>query len=1142
MKKTRYLRAICSVLCVIMVIMCLPLGATATEAAASIESPDDSENMSAGNANTAATDNELQSVGTAPYALGLGEKTFAELQAMTVDLDAIPEFIDPAAALEKMHVNRLALQETNSNTVIYQNKNGSKSTYIFASPVKYIALDGNVRDKSSSIDAVLSTVYAYAMQDNSVKAYFPKDVRNGTVIEYGGYSISMVPKVAAAVAPALGDTDNSVVYPHAFGRNTMLLYTTKLNGVKEDIVLVKNVGENEFEFELNTSGLVPTKIGGEWYLQNGDGESVACLGKVIITDSAGKTVEGDMAVTATAVTGKYNVKITAPESFLNDSETVYPVYIDPTVTISEEGYCTYTDEWGDPVYVDYDAIVDIGLYKSDLDRESQRTDYQYHLLGDATNDEGRVIYRLYDFYGNYGQYKNLTEYQIGKAELHVKIASYGGNTSVTAAPMTEWICDDTTDVITNSVLWASCSTEYESSASITDSAQQEVSVDITTLVRDWARYNLFESQKTASETNPYFNPSYGLVLKGDPDIRTKLYAAEHRGSASDAYVVLDTSDFGGEYYINNLLSNKYLSFFQTNTTEAYIGTQYSTPNEDTEWVLEYIGEGMFYIRAITNPKYYLFADGIQVSLGECPSYTNTYYLWQVYASSMGGVVIRNAGANKVICYGEEGNGAPNGLVLLPYNQDTTSNSWSILSVGEYIILRKIEKVNINWIAVGDSAYVELTLKPLNASLSHSRCFVYTSSDTSVATVDYDGRLTGISNGTTVITVKHKFTNASYSFGLTVGQAIPNGYYYIMSGITGKYVGFSLCTDNFDEPAIQSPIGCTDGNEYGTQWQFTYDGNGYYRIRNGYSGYNLNMNLSSFYGYPDIHQYEDDLTTNRWRVLATENGAYRFTPEAGQSGQTSLCIANRGYLSLGPYTEGNGDYEWYLSNINYRLNIDLRMDQGYWDRYDSFDDAERDIYRIMIDVKKYYAREFFICIDYGDLTIYGSYADTCSNSSPQSACTHGNCEDSTPGETKDYHHKNIKNILTRIDYPNLNVTARLLFTGHDTCSVDEHNNMFVTNGISNKNKGTAVVAPYSTGDYKDPVVIAIHEIGHWYFTKDHYIHGETDNFNDLLQEGAPLYNDKCIYGANKDDMTDIKNAYLCDACYNQIVSNISRFSH
>ena len=81
MKKTRYLRAICSVLCVIMVILCPPLGATATEAAASIESPDDSENMSTGNANTAATDNELQSVGTAPYALGLGEKTFAELSA-----------------------------------------------------------------------------------------------------------------------------------------------------------------------------------------------------------------------------------------------------------------------------------------------------------------------------------------------------------------------------------------------------------------------------------------------------------------------------------------------------------------------------------------------------------------------------------------------------------------------------------------------------------------------------------------------------------------------------------------------------------------------------------------------------------------------------------------------------------------------------------------------------------------------------------------------------------------------------------------------------------------------------------------------------------------------------------------------------
>ena len=210
-----------------------------------------------------------------------GDKTIDELQAMTFDAAAMPEFVNMDVAEEKEHVNRLTAQENGLNTVIYQNRDGSKSVYIFSNPVKYIDSSGNIKDKSSKIKAVSSTTYSYAMTDNSTKVFFPKSISDGTHLSFSDtYSIKMTPKNPEASAPVLGN-DGKISYNGVFGRNTLLVYETKLNGLKEDIVLVKNIGVNEFEFEVETS-LVPTLADGVWYFVNERGVRIASLGDIII--------------------------------------------------------------------------------------------------------------------------------------------------------------------------------------------------------------------------------------------------------------------------------------------------------------------------------------------------------------------------------------------------------------------------------------------------------------------------------------------------------------------------------------------------------------------------------------------------------------------------------------------------------------------------------------------------------------------------------------------------------------------------------------------------------------------------------------------------------------------------------------------
>ena len=59
---------------------------------------------------------------------------------------------------------------------------------------------------------------------------------------------------------------------------------------------------------------------------------MADIGDIIVYDSAGKLSLGEISYKKNDE-GTYIVTITADEAFLSSSETVYPVYIDPSIEI-----------------------------------------------------------------------------------------------------------------------------------------------------------------------------------------------------------------------------------------------------------------------------------------------------------------------------------------------------------------------------------------------------------------------------------------------------------------------------------------------------------------------------------------------------------------------------------------------------------------------------------------------------------------------------------------------------------------------------------------------------------------------------------------------------------------------------------------
>ena len=112
----------------------------------------------------------------------VGDMSLEELSDAVLPEADKTELVSETAIAEKGHVNRLREQEPDLNTVVFQNRDGTKTMYQYGSPVKYIDETGKVRDKqtrlSSTVDKVAYAAdYGYVNSGNDIKTYFPENAQ-----------------------------------------------------------------------------------------------------------------------------------------------------------------------------------------------------------------------------------------------------------------------------------------------------------------------------------------------------------------------------------------------------------------------------------------------------------------------------------------------------------------------------------------------------------------------------------------------------------------------------------------------------------------------------------------------------------------------------------------------------------------------------------------------------------------------------------------------------------------------------------------------------------------------------------------------------------------------------------------------------
>ncbi|MBR6506073.1 MAG: DNRLRE domain-containing protein [Clostridia bacterium] len=319
----------------------------------------------------------------------------------------IRDYVDNETLDEAGHVARINEEEA-LNTYVFLNRDGTKSVYYMDDNVRYVDENGETVEKDLTI---IRKNKGYTLKANDVKLWFPDVLSDGISVKYDKFHLTLYPQGVADTEEVIIDEYERITYPGVFGENTVLAYTPTLSGLKEDIILSEYTGQLSYDFLIHTHGMRILEQDGKYIVKkpgNGNKETFE-LGAVQIYDSAGNFCVGEMKITEQNNGSKYILTLIAPEEFLTDPDTVYPVTIDPSITVSDN-------------LNGANAIEDSVIYSGTPNSNYGGFTYLTVGYGDSTYGVGRAIFRLPGLY-NSDLYNSLSASQITSVKFYTWDAS-----------------------------------------------------------------------------------------------------------------------------------------------------------------------------------------------------------------------------------------------------------------------------------------------------------------------------------------------------------------------------------------------------------------------------------------------------------------------------------------------------------------------------------------------------------------------------------------------------------------------------------------------------------------------------------------------------------------------------------------------
>lgn len=248
------------------------------------------------------------------------------------------------------------------NAKAFRQPDGTVLWKIYPSDIHYKDENGNFEEIDLAVvdntDDKLNDGYKYKNGANSWSVYFA-DIRSNE--DY----ITIMNKDAGVGIRAVSANDISKVIKTkdlaqaesqyqdaAIGNNNMVAYLNVFDGadlyytilddcLKEDIVIREYSGQNTFQFDLSVNGLeMSEEETGYTFINKNGVKSLFIAKNSFMFDGNGKYSEGVSCAAEHISEDLVRLTVTADREFLESSDTVFPVVIDPTYTISG-GSVTY---------------------------------------------------------------------------------------------------------------------------------------------------------------------------------------------------------------------------------------------------------------------------------------------------------------------------------------------------------------------------------------------------------------------------------------------------------------------------------------------------------------------------------------------------------------------------------------------------------------------------------------------------------------------------------------------------------------------------------------------------------------------------------------------------------------------------------
>ncbi len=420
------------------------------------------------------------------YSNGLTEKSMSssigDTENASLNRSDVPELIEYDTALEKGHVERNRANEPDLYTVSFKNADKSETMYLFAEPVKYVDQNGEVKDKSTTLTLSGTDLI---MADNDVNVRFSQKSSSGISITKDEYNISMTPVGVSsanrtAFQSAKNTYGNKVSYKNVFGTGTALEYTTIYTGVKEVIVLESYPENIKFTFIINTEGLslVKQTNGAFSFKDPTTGQAVAEMTPVFCYDSAGNTAGGEIRISELKKNSEYSVTIIPEENFLASKSTVYPVYVDPTITMNTNSAIE-------------DAVIYSGMPNNNFGS------FYFNTVGYSDDGYGKgTLLIKFPTLANNNTFAQTHLGDITSAELSLYTGGGGNAASIKVFSMSSaW---DESTITWNSFSSTPIITQHITTSTVPTGAMAKTTFDLLPLVRMWKKGT--------------FSPANGIIL------------------------------------------------------------------------------------------------------------------------------------------------------------------------------------------------------------------------------------------------------------------------------------------------------------------------------------------------------------------------------------------------------------------------------------------------------------------------------------------------------------------------------------------------------------------------------------------------------------------------------------------------------